>query len=208
MTYMRPWPRTSLVSATASLAVVGLVLTACSSDAGVTETGVAESSETTQVTAEANGADVMFAQMMIPHHEQAVVMADLAVDRAEDPQLLDLAAQIKAAQAPEIELMASWLEQWGAPRISGDEAMMSHGSHGMQGMLSDEQIDALASTSGATFDAMFAEYMIEHHEGAVAMANDVLAQGSNPEVAQLAEEIIVTQEAEIEQLQSFLSASQ
>ena len=190
-------------SIAAAFAVVGLFLTACSSDAGVTET-----SETAQATVEANSADVMFAQMMIPHHEQAIVMADLAADRAGDPRMRDLAAQIKAAQGPEIESMASWLEQWGAPRISGDEAMMSHGSHGMQGMLSDEQIDALASTSGATFDAMFAEYMIEHHEGAVAMAKDVLAQGSNPEVAQLAEEIIVTQEAEIEQLQTFQSASQ
>ena len=132
-------------------------------------------------------------------------MADLAVDRAEDPQLLDLAGQIKTAQAPEIELMASWLEEWGQPRITGEEAMMSHGSHGMQGMLSDEQLDALASADGATFDALFAEYMIEHHEGAVAMANDVLAQGSSPKVAELAQEIVVTQEDEIQQLRSFLS---
>ena len=202
MEHMRTLPLTSRSIAAAALAVVGLFLTACSSDTSVTE-----SSETTQATVEANGADVMFAQMMIPHHEQAIVMADLAVGRAEDPRLIDLASQIKAAQGPEIELMASWLQTWGAPRISGDEAMMSHGSHGMEGMLSDDQLDALASTSGATFDALFAEYMIEHHEGAVAMANDVLAQGSDAGVAQLAQEIILTQEAEIEQLRSFLSTN-
>lgn len=197
---MRAQPRNSLLSAAVALAVVGSLLTACSGDADISE-----SSKTTQAVSEANAADVMFAQMMIPHHEQAVVMADLAVDRAQDPQLLDLAGQIKAAQAPEIELMASWLEEWGQPRITGEEAMMSHGSHGMQGMLSDEQLDALASADGATFDALFAEYMIEHHEGAVAMANDVLAQGSSPKVAELAQEIVVTQEDEIQQLRSFLS---
>ena len=202
MACMRTLPLTSRSIAAAALAVVSLFLTACSSD-----TGVRESAETTQATAEANGADVMFAQMMIPHHEQAIVMADLAVGRAEDPRLMELASQIKTAQGPEIELMASWLQEWGAPRISGDDAMMSHGSHGMQGMLSDDQLDALASTSGATFDALFAEYMIEHHEGAVAMANHVLTQGSDAGVAQLAQEIILTQEAEIEQLRSFLSAN-
>ena len=200
--FMSGWSRRALVGAFATLAVVGLLLTACSGDEGNTAGG-----EATQTIVEANGADVMFAQMMIPHHEQAVVMADLATDRAADPQLLDLAAQIKSAQEPEIELMASWLKEWGQPQLEGHEAMMSHGSHGMQGMLSDDQLDALASASGATFDALFAEYMIEHHEGAVAMANDVLAQGSNPDVAQLAQAIIVTQEEEIEQLRSFLSTS-
>ncbi len=153
----------------------------------------------------ANPDDVMFAQMMIPHHEQAVVMADLAAGRAEDSQLLALAAEIKAAQDPEIELMASWLDQWGVPRMSGADAMMSHGSHGMEGMLSDAQLDALASAQGPTFDALFAQYMIEHHEGAVSMAEDVLARGSHPAVAALAREIIVTQEKEIVQLRAFLS---
>lgn len=153
----------------------------------------------------ANPDDVMFAQMMIPHHEQAVVMADLAAGRAEDSQLLTLAAEIKAAQDPEIELMASWLDQWGVPRMSGADAMMSHGSHGMEGMLSDAQLEALASAQGPTFDALFAQYMIEHHEGAVAMAEDVLARGSHPAVAALAREIVVTQEKEIVQLRAFLS---
>lgn len=157
------------------------------------------------VTEGANPDDVMFAQMMIPHHEQAVVMADLAAGRAEDSQILALASEIKAAQDPEIELMASWLDQWGAPRMSGADAMMSHGSHGMEGMLSDAQLDALASAQGPTFDALFAQYMIEHHEGAVAMAEDVLASGSHPAVAALAREIIVTQEKEIVQLRAFLS---
>ncbi|MDA2988888.1 MAG: DUF305 domain-containing protein [Actinomycetota bacterium] len=194
----------TIVSFVSVACAVVLSVTACGSDDG----GPSQASIGTDVTDVSEGAnpeDVMFAQMMIPHHEQAVVMADLAVDRAEDAQLLALAGEIKAAQDPEIELMASWLDQWGVPRMSGDDAMMSHGSHGMQGMLSDAQLDALASAQGPTFDAMFAQYMIEHHEGAVTMAEDVVARGSHPAVAALAREIIVTQEKEIVQLRAFLS---
>lgn len=159
------------------------------------------------VTEGANADDVMFAQMMIPHHEQAVVMADLAADRTQDPQLSGLAKEIKAAQDPEIRLMLSWLEQWDVPQLSQSEALSTHGSHGMDGMLSDAQLEALASASGDTFDALFAQYMIEHHQGAVSMANDVLARGAHPAVATLAREIIVTQEKEITQLQAFLNGS-
>jgi len=158
----------------------------------------------TEVAADVDPADVMFAQMMIPHHEQAVVMADLADTRASDPVIVELAREIKGAQAPEIELMSSWLDAWGAPRMDSDDAMGEHGSHGMAGMLSDEQLDVLAQAQGAEFDTLFAQAMIEHHEGAVQMARDVLADGADPDVAALAREIIVTQEKEILQLQSFL----
>jgi len=179
---------------TAALALAtALTLAACSSHTpSVTASGV-------------DGDDVMFAQMMIPHHEQAVEMADLAPSRAEDMQIVQLAAEIRAAQDPEIALMASWLEEWGAPRLSGDEAMGDHAGHGMQGMLSDEQLADLASSRGPEFDRLFAESMIEHHEGAVAMARDVLASGADPEVAALAREIIVTQEKEILQLRALLA---
>lgn len=183
---------------------VVLSVGACASETS-NESQTPASVDMTDVAEGANPDDVMFAQMMIPHHEQAVVMADLAADRAEDSQLLSLAAEIKAEQDPEIELMASWLEQWGVPRMSGADAMMSHGSHGMEGMLSDTQLEALAAAQGPTFDALFAQYMIEHHEGAVAMAEDVLARGSHPAVAALAREMIVTQEKEIVQLRAFLS---
>ncbi len=191
-------------SAFAPIVVAVVFLAGCSQDSHNMDS-MSESMEFSDASGEGNANDVMFAQMMTPHHEQAVVMAELAVDRAEDPQLLALAAEIKAAQDPEIELMESWLEQWGVPKLSDDEAMMSHGSHGMQGMLSDAQLDALASAQGPTFDALFAQYMIEHHEGAVVMAEDVLAGGKDPAVAALAREIIVTQEKEIVQLRAFLA---
>jgi uncharacterized protein (DUF305 family) len=191
-----------------SLAALTLVLGACSSDHGAHEgahEGAHGDIDMSQISGDANAADVMFAQMMIPHHEQAVVMSDLAVTRAQDPQLLALAEEIKGAQAPEIELMQSWLQTWGFDRISGDEAMAAHGDHGMAGMLTDQQLQELADAQGAEFDRLFAEYMIEHHRGAILMAQDVLLDGADPAVAALAREIIVTQEREILQLQAFLS---
>ena len=165
----------------------------------------ADEAQPADVSEGASGVDIMFAQMMIPHHEQAVVMAELAVDRTEDSRVLALANEIKAAQDPEIDLMDSWLEQWGVQRLSGDDALAEHGSHGMAGMLSNSQLEALADAQGMTFDALFAAYMIEHHRGAISMAQDVLDAGSDPAVAALAREIIVTQEKEILQLQGFLS---
>jgi uncharacterized protein (DUF305 family) len=150
-------------------------------------------------------AEAMFAQMMIPHHEQAVVMAEFAETRAEDAQLEALAAEIKATQQPEIDLMESWLTEWGVARMAGDEAMMMHGGHGMSGMLTDEQLAELENSEGAAFDLLFAEFMIMHHVGAIDMARDVLVAGSDERVLALAREIIVTQETEILRLQAFLN---
>lgn len=146
----------------------------------------------------------MFAQMMIPHHEQAVVMSDLAPTRASSKEILDLASEIKNAQAPEIAQMRAWLEEWGFPVMDMDD-MGAHAGHGgMQGMLSDDQLDALASASGEEFDQLFATYMIAHHEGAIEMAQDVLRDGRDARVKSLAEQIISSQRAEIDQMQAFL----
>ncbi len=175
----------------------GLALNACSTNH--------DSMDMEPLSEDANAADVMFAQMMIPHHEQAVVMADLAPNRAADPQILALALDIKQAQSPEIELMESWLDTWGIDPLPADEAMQAHGSHGMDGMLTDEQLSELEASEGGLFDDLFAALMIEHHEGAVAMAQDVLTSGKDPAVAQLAREIIATQEKEILQLRALLN---
>lgn len=144
-------------------------------------------------------ADVMFAQMMIPHHEQAVVLAEMAQTRAASPGVRALAQEIIAAQQPEIDLMSGWLQAWGAPQLSEDEAMAAHGGHGMSGMLSAEVLDDLRAKSGAEFDQAFAEAMIEHHKGAIEMAQAVVGS-ANPDVSTLAKAIITTQQAEIETL--------
>ena len=148
-------------------------------------------------------ADVMFAQMMIPHHEQAVVMSDYALENTSTPEVLALAEQIKAAQQPEIEQMTSWLEEWGVPVMSGMDAMGAHGGHGMSGMLTDEQLDELANATEADFDALYLAYMIDHHEGAIDMAQGVV-DSQDPRVAALAAAIIEAQRAEIVEMQRLL----
>lgn len=174
----------------------GMFLSACSSDH--------DSMDMEPVNGNANAADVMFAQMMIPHHEQAISMADYAPGRASDPAVIALALEIKAAQDPEIELMKSWLTTWGISEMSADDAMQDHSAHGMDGMLTADQLADLSNSQGQAFDKLFTALMIEHHEGAIAMAQDVLSAGQDPAVLQLAQEIIAQQESEILKLQTLL----
>ncbi len=156
--------------------------------------------------AEVNDADVAFAQGMLPHHEQAVEMAQLAADRAADPRVQDLAARIEAAQAPEIETLSGWLEAWGA-EATGSTGMghgeMGHGDTG--GMMSEEDMESLGGAAGAEFDRMFLEMMIAHHEGAVEMATTEAAEGRAPDAIAMAEEIRDTQNAEIAEMRQLLA---
>jgi len=154
--------------------------------------------------ADFNAADVEFAQGMIPHHEQAIEMAEIALDPTvgAGPEVLDLAARIQGAQDPEIELMTEWLTGWGQP-IQMDMSD-GHSMDDMEGMMSAEQMDALAAATGAEFDQLWLEMMIEHHTGAISMADTVKADGSNPDVLALADQIITAQRAEIEEMQQLL----
>lgn len=149
--------------------------------------------------ADFNDADVMFAQMMIPHHEQAIEMSEIALDPASGASaaIQDLAIRIRDAQDPEIEMMKGFLATWGAPLNPEDG--MDHSSM-MEGMLTVEELDELAGLQGSEFDVRWAKAMIAHHKGAVAMAEDVLSDGKNPETRKLAEEIIANQQAEIDEL--------
>ncbi|MBX9717286.1 MAG: DUF305 domain-containing protein [Microbacteriaceae bacterium] len=151
-----------------------------------------------------NMADVMFVQMMIPHHQQAVEMSDLILGNPDvDPEVAALAEQIKAAQDPEIELMMQWLEDWGVSSMGGMEGM--DGMSGMDGMMSDEQLASLESASGPEASTLFLELMIEHHQGAITMAEDVIANGQSAQVRDLAEQIITSQTAEIDTMNELLS---
>ena len=194
-----------------ALLLTALVLTACGNDsAGNDEADSADTSSE----ATFNDADVAFAQGMIPHHQQAVEMAQMAEDRAESPELKQLASEIEAAQAPEIEQLTAWLEDWGADVPSDSMGSMDHGDMGsgdmgsgdMGGMMSDEDMAMLENATGAEFDQMFLEMMIEHHEGAVEMAKTEVSNGENPDAIAMAEQIITTQEAEIEQMQAMLDS--
>ncbi|SCL18034.1 Uncharacterized conserved protein, DUF305 family [Micromonospora rhizosphaerae] len=151
-------------------------------------------------------ADVMFAQMMIPHHRQAVRMAELADTRAADPEVKKLAGQIKAAQAPEIATMTGWLAAWGRPAPS---AGTGHGmpgmAHGMPGMMSDADMAKLEAASGTDFDKQFLTMMIAHHEGAITMAKDEVAKGVNPDAKAMAQQIITAQQGEIDTMNKILA---
>ena len=141
--------------------------------------------------------DVGFAEMMIPHHEQAIVMSELALSNSEDVEVQDLAREILAAQAPEIEEMKSW------PGVNPS----LHAGHQMEGMLSDSEIEALRQAMGKTFDLLFLEGMIKHHQGAIDMAQDVV-NSENSTVSDLATAIIATQEREIAQMRSMIDQRQ
>ena len=178
-------------------AALGVLLAGCG---GSHDVGMASPSSTTG----ASAADAMFAQMMIPHHQQAVEMSMLAETRASSPKIKALATEIKGAQQPEIDQMTAWLEEWGIPVMPMDEAMSEHGGHGMSGMLTDDQMQQLADANGPEFDRLFAEFMILHHEGAIDMAEDVV-DSKDPRVAALAAAIIKTQADEIAHMQGFLN---
>lgn len=150
---------------------------------------------------DANMADVMFVQMMIPHHKQALEMSELILANDDvDPDVTALAEQIKAAQDPEIELMLKWLEEWGI--ASADDL---GGMDTMAGMMSDEQMAQLEDASGAEGSRLFLELMIEHHDGAVDMAEDVIRSGRNADVRALAEVIIEAQTREIATMRELLA---
>ena len=148
-------------------------------------------------------ADVMFSQEMIPHHQQAVDMADLALDpaRGASPAVQDLARRIRAAQAAEIADMRAWLGEWGAPAAGGGHMGDDHAG---MGMLSEEQLQALAAAEGAAFDRLWLEGMIEHHEGALVMASHIAERGEDPRVAELSASIDETQQAEIDEMRRLL----
>ena len=149
--------------------------------------------------ADVNNADLMFTTMMIPHHEQAIEMADLILDEdGIDPRVVALAETIKAAQGPEIELMESWLDEWGT-------GMGEMGGMG-DGMMSDTDMEALEAATGDEASRLFLEQMIEHHEGAIDMAQTEVDNGENRDVVGLAESIIRSQTAEIATMQEILAS--
>jgi uncharacterized protein (DUF305 family) len=173
---------------------------------GVDHGGTPMASGSTATGQDFNTADVTFAQQMIPHHQQAVTMAELAETRAADPELKALAAQIKAAQAPEIATMTGWLTAWGQPTAApGGHNMPGMESTPMLGMMTDEQMKSLEAATGPTFDLQFTRMMLAHHEGAVTMAKDEQANGSNQAAKDLAKKIETDQTAEIATLKSILA---
>ena len=148
-------------------------------------------------------ADAMFLQMMIPHHEQAIEMSKLAATNTKNPEVLDLAARIEAAQQPEIDLMKKLLSD------AGQSVMPGHSmSHGMSddGMMDEVDMAALAVAKDLEFDALYLTGMIGHHNGAISMASEV-SDSSNSDVKTLVSDIVSSQTAEIAEMTKLLTAA-
>jgi uncharacterized protein (DUF305 family) len=148
-----------------------------------------------------NDADVRFAMMMIPHHQQAIEMSDVILAKDSiDPAVTKLARQIRDAQAPEIIQMSGWLAGWGAnpsPSMPG----MDHGG----GMMDPADLEALEKAGSAEAAKLFLIGMVQHHQGAITMAQEELTNGQNPEAKQPAQAIITSQQAEIETMNTLLA---
>lgn len=189
-----------LSTAMLSVATAGaLVLAGCSSSGSNSAAGptspAAASPTGTPASGPHNTADVSFATDMIPHHTQAVQMADLALTQATSAEVKTLATQIKAAQDPEIQTMSGWLAGWGENVPSGSSSMGGMGSG--TAMMSDADMTARGAARGAAFDRMWVSMMISHHTGALEMAKTELSSGQNPDAKALAQSITTSQTAEI-----------
>ncbi|GAT02136.1 DUF305 domain-containing protein [Mycolicibacterium fortuitum] len=221
---------TKLMMLSAGAVVAAALVAGCSNQS---TDGAAKTSATSATSASAspqtsgaqdaaahNDADVMFAQHMIPHHQQAVEMSDvLLAKQGIDPRVSELATQIKGAQAPEIEQMQGWLKQWGNPPMPsmsqmpqqghGDmgHANMGHGDMpAMQGMVSEADMTALRNAQGAEAAKLYLTHMIAHHEGAITMAEDEIKDGQYAAAVEMAHAIVKTQQQEIDTMRQILGS--
>ncbi|WP_310525833.1 DUF305 domain-containing protein [Nocardioides sp.] len=192
---------------------LALALTGCGNDepTGDASTQVSETDH--------NDADVTFATDMIQHHAQALSMVDLTLDRTLDPEVQQLADDIREAQGPEIETMSDWLQEWDEeiPATMRDHSNAGHDMEGMgdsmdgldsdmPGMMSGDDFDELENAPDSQFQTMWLEMMVEHHEGAVEMAREQQADGQYKPAVDLAGAVVETQTAEIDTMKSLLGS--
>jgi uncharacterized protein (DUF305 family) len=217
MTTTRRTPATlGAATLAATLAVtLAVTLAACGSDDGGDHGGHDPSAvETARNGDEFNHADVAFATAMIPHHAQAVQMANLAADRPLPAALRTLVDGVHTAQVGEVETMVTWLTDWGQeiPETSMDHVNAGHDmasmgdpdEGGMPGMMSAEEMVELEAATDAEFPDLWMTMMVEHHEGAIAMAETEQEDGHFPAALDLADAVIEAQQAEIAAMESLL----
>ena len=185
-------------------AIGALGLAACGDDNTASPTSTSETAAPVPAASNFNAADVQFAQSMIPHHQQAVEMADIALDPTAEAgaQIHDLATRIKGAQDPETAMMSGWLTSWEQPMQM--DASMSQGMPMTDGMMTDAEMTGLHNVRGAEFDAMWMRMMIRHHTGAIAMAQTAKTSGANADVIALADQVITAQQSEIDEMKAIL----
>jgi len=237
--------RRNLTIGVAALAAL-VTVTACSNTSNQASPSASASATSTSPSATNahNQADVMFAQHMIPHHQQAIEMSDVVLAKQGiDPRVVNLANQIKAAQGPEIQQMQSWLGQWGLPTMpmtpglempgqsatptqsgSPSPTMMPPsgmpgmprmpsqsqsgmpGMDGITGMMSPEDMIALQNAQGVEASKLFLTQMIQHHQGAITMAQNEINTGQYPAAIALGRSIVSSQQQEINTMQAILGS--
>lgn len=186
------------VRRTAALAATAVALAALLTACGSHDDGSHSGGDHASAIVEGRPGDIVFAQMMIPHHAQALDLADLALERDTSAEVRALAEQIRDAQDPEIATMTAWLGAWGAETSDEDHS-------GMAGMVAESDLAALADLSGPAFDEQWLRLMIAHHEGALTMAQQVVGTTSDAEVSTLAKAIVAGQTAEIAEMKALLA---
>lgn len=205
------------LAALAAVAAIGACSNTSTREATTSPTPSSAQTSSQAQAAAHNKADMMFARMMIPHHEQAIEMSDMILEKQGiDPRVVDLATQIEAAQGPEIEKMQGWLNQWGMSDMPGHGGdMPGHGGMkdsdvagmpGMDGMMSPAQMDALENATGVEASKLFLTGMIKHHEGALTMAQDEIKNGQFPEAVAMAKSILESQQKEIDTMNVILKS--
>src|ERR1700752_226721 len=154
-------------------------------------------------------ADVAFMQGMIYHHTQALLIAGWAPARAASADVQTLCARIIVGQKDEIVIMAQWLAERHEPVPHPEPEHMMHGmaDHMMPGMLTADQLTKLERARGPEFDELFLRFMIQHHEGAITMVNELFGKGAGEEnpVYKIASGVFADQTTEIERMQRMLA---
>ncbi|WP_250445705.1 DUF305 domain-containing protein [Actinotalea sp. C106] len=204
-------PTRRRITITLTALTTTVLLTACSggADPAAEDTGsvATERSAAEEVDEDGahNDADTQFAQMMIVHHEGAIEMADLVVERGGTEEVRALGERIAAAQGPEIDLMSGWLAAWGEDMPGeAQHGAMDHAGMDMEGMDQGEAMTELEGLEGMELDRRFLELMIAHHRGAIEMAETHLADGENPDARELAGKVIDDQAREITEMRGLL----
>jgi len=178
------------------------VVSSCAT-AGREDHSVHASATSTEQVAAHDADDVQFAQLMIPHHEQAIELAAMVPDRSTNPDVVALAAKIAGEQQPEISTMKALLQQW---NVKPESHESGHAGMAMEGMVDDATMVKFDSLKGADFDTLWLQSMISHHQGAIGMAKTEIADGKSADLVTLAKNIVTAQQAEIDQMKQILGA--
>ena len=177
------------------IAILALSLSGCASGSNM---GMDHEGHSSGASGELSSDEIMFLQMMIPHHQQAIDISDLALTISADPELLALAKDIRDEQAAEIVTMKAWLDAAGADLDPGHSM-----GHGMGGMLSDSELTALKSATGKSFDVLWLKAMTGHHTGAIDMAA-MIENATNADIKGFGQAIVTTQSAQNKQMAAMI----